>query len=269
MFKGVLGLVSGMRFLALILTLLATSPKADETCIEIPPTAAATGAGAQKLSGLYKRGMLALGGAPSLLEALQTRSPGLCHASQLDCAHGYFDVDQNRIYISDALSEDMQVAVFLHEVRHLDQIEIGVCPSDDLDMREYAQAVFALEADASAITMMIAWGLKEQGDPNVWAALSAWDTQSDIASRFAEEMTASGDLGAAVSAAFEQWYASEFRRNQYYLSTCSEYLDRKDKTHAIPRYLLLPADFYAELCRLPNGLEYPCSAPESTSRTDQ
>jgi hypothetical protein len=256
-----------MRFLALILPLLATTAKADETCIEMSSTAAVE-AVEEELLDLFNRGMLALERAASLLETIYKRSPELCYASQLDGAHGYFDVDQNRIYISDALSKDMQVGVFLHEVRHLDQIEIGVCISDDLAMREYVEAVFALEADASAITLMIAWGLKEQGKPSVWHALSSWDTQSNIASRFAEEMNASGDLGSAVSAAFEQWYASDFRRTQYYLSTCSEYLDRKDTTHAIPRYLLLPTDFYAELCKLPNGLEYQCSAPEAgISRT--
>lgn len=254
-----------MRSLALILPLLAVSANADETCIEMPSTAP-IGIVEEKLSELYSRGLLALKRAPSLLETIDTRSPELCYASQLDGAHGYFDVDHNRIYISDALSKDMQVGVFLHEVRHLHQIEIGVCPSDALAMREYAQAVFALEADASAITMMIAWGLKEQGEPSVWDALSSWDTQSDIAFRFAKEMNASGDLGTAVSAAFEQWYASDFRRTQYYLSTCSEYLDRKDTTHAIPCYQLLPTDFYAKLCKLPNGLEYQCSAPESAIR---
>lgn len=254
-----------MRFLALILPLLAMSAKADETCIQMPSTGA-RGPVDEELSELYRQGMLALARVPLLLETIYTRSPELCHASQLDGAHGYFDVDRNKIYISSALSKDMQVAVFLHEVRHLHQIKIGVCPFDDLAMREYAQAVFALEADASAISLMIAWGLKEQGDPEVWDALSSWETQSDIAYRFSEEMNASGNLGAAVSAAFDQWYASEFRRNRYYLSTCSEYLDRKDTTHAIPRYQLLPIDFYTELCKLPNGLEYQCSAPENAFR---
>jgi len=254
-----------MRFLALILPLLATSAMADETCIKMSSTAG-IGAFEEDLSELYSQGMLALERVPSLLETIYTRSPELCYTTQLDGAHGYFDIDQNRIYVSSALSKNMQVGVFLHEVRHLDQIEIGACPSDDLDMREYAQAIFALEADASAISLMIAWDLKEQGKPSVWDALSSWDTQSDIASRFAEEMNASGNMGAAVSAAFDQWYASDFRRTQYYLSTCSEYLDRQDTTHAIPSYQLLPTDFYAELCKLPNGLNYQCSAPESAIR---
>src|SRR6056297_3006501 len=254
-----------MRSPAIILLLLATSAEADETCIERSLTAT-VGDIEQSLSELYSRGILALERAPSLLKTISTRSPKLCYASQLDGAHGYFDVESNRIYISNALSKDMQVGVFLHEARHLDQIEIGVCPTDDLAMKEYAQAAFALEADASAISLMISWDLKKQGDSSVWDALSSWESQSDIATRFAEEMNASDDYGAAVSVAFDQWYASEFRRDQYYLSTCSESLDRKDTTHALPRYLLLPTDFYEELCRLPNGLEYQCSAPENAIR---
>lgn len=255
-----------MRALILLLPLLATSAHADETCVAMPFTAGPTTVEETELSQLYRDGMRALKHAPTLSETLSVRSPELCHASQLDGAHGYFDVDRNRIYISAALPKAMRLAVFVHEVRHLHQIEIGVCPSDALAMREYAQAVFALEADASAISIMIAWDLKEQGDPTLWDALSSWETQSDIASRFAEEMTASGDLGAAVSAAFDQWYASESRRSRYYLSTCSEYLDRQDRTHAIPRYLHIPTDFYAELCKLPDGEEYPCSAPEGGRR---
>jgi len=220
-----------------------------------------TGPVETELSGLYSRAMRALERAPSLLETIYTHSPKLCYASQLDGAYGYFDVEKNTIYISDSLSKDMQVGVFLHEARHLDQFKIGLCPSDALAMNEYARGVFALEADASAISLMIAWDLKEQGEPGVWNALSSWETQSDIASRFAETMNASGDKGAAVSAAFEQWYVSGFRRTQYYHATCSEYLDRMDAKHSIPSYLLLPTEFFAELCKLPNGREYECSGP--------
>jgi hypothetical protein len=254
-----------MRFLALVLSLLATSAKADETCIEMQSTPEIEVVD-EELAELYNKGMRALEGYPSLLETIDTRSPELCLTSQLDGAHGYFDVEQNRIYISTALSKDMQIVVFIHEIRHLDQFEIGVCPSDDLAMAEYARAVFALEADASAITLMIAWDLKEQGEPGVWNALSSWSTQSDIASRFAQEMNASINMEAAVSAAFEQWYASNFRRAQYYLSSCSAYLDRQDTTHTIPLYQLIPNDFYAELCTLPNGMAYHCSAPENAIR---
>jgi hypothetical protein len=256
-----------MRHLALLLPLLATSAHAGETCVAMPPVTAGSATVAEtELSRLYRDGMRVLERAPSLSETLAMRSPELCHASQLDGAHGYFDMDRNRIYISPALPKAMQLAVFVHETRHLHQIETGLCPSDALSMTEYAQAVFALEADASAISIMIAWDLKEQGDPTLWDALASWETQSDIASRFAGEMNASGDPGAAVSAAFDQWYASDTRRSRYYLSTCSEYLDRQDRTHAIPRYLHLPAAFYAELCKLPDGEDYPCAAPNRSGR---
>ena len=155
----------------------------------------------------------------------------------------------------------MQIGVLLHEIRHLDQLRLGACPSDDLAMEEYARATFALEADASAISLLIAWDLKERGDPGVWSALSAWDSQSDIAARFAGEMATSGDAEIAVSTAFDQWYASDLRREQYYIMTCSAYLDRQDASKALPQYQLLPGDFYAGLCRLPDGRDYPCSEP--------
>jgi hypothetical protein len=79
-------------------------------------------------------------------------------------------------------------------------------------------------------------------------------------------MAASGDIEVAVSGAFDQWYASDFRRSKYYIATCSEYLDRQDAEHALPQYQILSPDFYSDLCRLPNGLGYDCSEPEHMLR---
>lgn len=254
-----------MRSLALLLCFLVTSAIAGETCIETPPSNAQADA-QSALAHLYSDATLALESFPSLLETLIIRSPGLCYASRLDGAHGYLDADRNRIYVSPELPRDMQMGVLLHEIRHLDQLWIGACPSDDLAMTDYARATFAMEADASAISLLIAWHLKDAGDPGVWSALSAWETQTDIADRFAAEMAATGNIETAVAAAFDQWYMSDLRRSQYYLSTCSAYLDRQDATHALPQYQALSPDFYADLCKLPGGAVYECTEPDHALR---
>ncbi len=254
-----------MRLLIALLVALADLAAAEETCIEAPYDSAVNFQ-QRELAALYDEVSTAWVRFPSLAEAMEARAPQLCFASRMDKAHAYLDVDRNRIYISEDLPSEMKLGVLLHEIRHLDQYTIGVCPSDDLAMEEYALATFALEADASAISLLIAWDMKEQGNARAWSALSAWKAQSDIAARFAEEMEASGSVEGAVSAAFDQWFASEPRRERYYRSVCSGYLDRQDASKALPRYQLIPTDFYSELCKLPDGTSYRCSEPKLEAR---
>lgn len=234
---------------------------AEEPCIE-PPFEDATSPAQNELLELRGKLLAALEEFPSLLKTLDDRAPDLCFLNTTHDAYGYLDVSENRIYVARSLASAMQLGILLHEVRHLDQLQLGACASDDLAMAEYARAVFALEADASAVSLLIAWSMKDRGDPSVWQSLSSSEPQSDIATRFATEMDDSGDVGMALSAAFDQWYEREDRRSRYYLSTCSAYLDRQDQSKAIPRYQLLPDSFFRDLCRMPDGREYACSEPD-------
>lgn len=238
---------------------------AGETCID-PPYVEASSAEESELRDLYLGIAPILDRFPSLDHVLTEMAPQLCLSSKMDNAHGYLDVYDNRIVLGEELTAAMRVAVLLHELRHLEQLAIGICPSDKLAMGEYARATFALEADASAISLLIAWDMKERGDDSVWAALSSWPTQEDIARRFEVEMAKSGDAATATAYAFDQWYASEDRRELYYLASCSDYLDRQDAQHALPSYQLVPDSFFAELCRMPDGSNYDCSIPDADLR---
>jgi len=249
-----------MRFLIVVLSLLSASAATSETCLKAPYDVAES-IEQREIASLYFEISEALTRFPSLAESLEAREPQICIDHQMDGAYGYLDVERNRIYVSEDLSDDLKLGVLLHEIRHLNQNEIGACPSDDLAMKEYALATFALEADASAISLLIAWDMKEQGDDRAWTGLSTWPTQSDIAARFAEEMEASRSVDIAVAAAFDQWFASEFRRDLYYRSVCSGYLDRQDASKALPQYQKIPSDFYRQLCKLPDGTSYPCPEP--------
>lgn len=246
-----------MKFMIVVLSLLAASAAQSESCIDAPYDDP-DGTEEAILASLYSEISSSFVRFPSLAESIEARQPQLCLSSQMDGAHAYLDVDRNRIYVSEDLSDDMKLGVLLHEIRHLQQLEVGACPTDDLSMKEYVLASFATEADASAISLLIAWDMKEQGNEQAWTALSAWPTQSDIANRFASEMTASGNVAAAVTAAFDQWFASEIRRDLYYRAVCSDYLDRQDASKALPSYQHIPTDFFAQLCRLPDGTRYPC-----------
>ena len=160
-----------MRFLLFLLALFPLPVAASEACIDAPYVAI-QGSEEKEIAALYSEVAETLHRFPSLARAIDDRSPQLCFSSRMDNARGYLDVEQNRIYVSRDLSKDMQLGVLVHEIRHLDQLSVGACPSDDLSMQEYASATFALEADASAISLLVAWDMKENGDPRMWSALS-------------------------------------------------------------------------------------------------
>ena len=250
-----------MRWLVLTLLLFPSISGASDICVGVSDVSSNPNAPAALVQA-YEDVKVGLEHFPSLIEAVDENSPSLCLSDTMDNAHGYYGIERNRIYLSEHLSPAMLVGVLLHEIRHLEQSVLGICPSDALAMEEYARATFALEADASAVSILIAWDMKENGNSGPWTALSEWPTQADIASAFAAEMLASGDVSSAVSAAFDQWYASETRREKYYIAACSGLLDRRDLSHALPRYQLVPSDFLDGLCRLPDGSTYECTLKE-------
>lgn len=242
-----------------------TQAQANEYCIEAPYLSAASGE-QRELTELYREIQPVLERFPSFVEALEAKSPGLCFSSQMNNALAYLDNEKNQIVIDQALSHAMQVGVLLHELRHLWQFSRGSCPSDDLAMKEYAYATFAIEADASAISLLVAWDMKVHGDESVWNALSSWPLQSDIASSYAETLLETDDIGLAATSAFYQWYASPDRLEMYYASACSDYLDRQDASHRIPRYQVIDAGFFDDLCKLPDGSAYSCSDPKAATQ---
>jgi hypothetical protein len=203
---------------------------------------------------------------PSLLRALDLHEPVICLESRSAGPRGYFDVGTNTIALLDGLSDAQKLVVLIHELRHLDQVGRSVCPSDSLAMEEVARATFAMEADAGAVTAHVAYEAKEAGDSALWDALAQFPNYADIPAAYATERAASGSAARAMGAAFSQWYESDWRRDRYYLATCSDYLDRVDRTHRLPSYDLLDSDFYVELCVMPDGSGYDCRPPDGGDR---
>lgn len=199
--------------------------------------------------------------APSVAVALEGLAPVLCVAGRIDGAEGYLDVEQREIVLNGQAEPGLQRGILLHELRHLDQLARGFCPGNVLTVRDNARATYALEADASAVSLMLAWQRRAAGDAAAWEALADWPQQADIAVRFSEEMAAGADLPDAVAAAFDQWYARPDRRESYYLASCSDYLDREDRGRLLRGTATLPGDFLARLCLLPDGRPYPCVEP--------
>ena len=185
----------------------------------------------------------------------------ICLADTLIEAQGYYEPDSGRIVINARAPLDLQQAILVHELRHVQQHRTNACPAPDLSMRENARAVFAMEADASAISLVVARAMKDAGYPDMWTALSAWPLQGDIAKAFATEMDRGDDIVAATQAAFTQWYDKKPRVDLYYYATCANYLDVEDSEHRLRTYEVLDTAFFDALCNLPNGTAYMCNEP--------
>lgn len=255
----------GLLALALALALAAPAPAQGPDdpgqCLTSPAISVETDAQA-RLRAILDALLPHLAAFPSLAETFADRAPALCLETRPVPSRGSFEVTANRIMLKDSLSDGEMLTILIHELRHLEQLDRGYCPSTAVAMEENARAIAALEADANAITALVAWAMREAGDPRAWDAFVALPNYGDIARTFEAEMQAGHGAAAAISAAFSQWYASDWRVETYAMASCSDYLDQLDLTNALPRYDLLPEDFLDRLCRLPDGGAYPCKAAD-------
>lgn len=245
------------RGLALTLACLVPGPaRAFETCAA-HPYSGATG----PLDALATRLDRTLAAYPSLARALADQAPSLCLDDTLVEEQGFFEPRSNRIVVNARLGQDFQLAILVHETRHLEQYDRGTCPTIALEMDDYTRARLALEADAAAIAVLVAWNLRQGGDPGLWDALAAWPTHDDLTGRFAREIAEGAGDGAAVSATFAQWFEDDERLDIYRFAICSNYLDALDREAVPDGKGRLPADFAARLCVLPDGRPYDCTLP--------
>ncbi|THD84760.1 hypothetical protein E7811_03255 [Aliigemmobacter aestuarii] len=244
------------------LSLFSVEAEAGDACLPAPwDAAAAQQAAIPELAALALWVEPVLAAAPSMEKALRTVAPDLCLSTRLFGARGYLDVEGPRIVIDLRVPVSLRRGILLHELRHLDQLLRGFCPANDLTPLDNSRATYALEADASAVSLLLAWQLRAKGDATAWEALAAWPQQADIAAQFAAAAEAGADLPAAAALAFAQWYAGQERRELYYLSSCSDYLDREDRGHLLRGSARLSGDFFQRLCVLPDGRPYRCAEP--------
>jgi hypothetical protein len=242
---------------ALLLAVLTSAHAAQTGCLEYPYDApgdplASDIAAARKALTPFK----------SLLTSLDAARPVICATDAPSEALGTFGADENRITIGATLAQPKRIAVLLHEIRHLDQNLRGICPATTLSMRENARAMFALEADAMAVMHLIAWSNLDVGSPEIFDALRAAPETSDIAAAFENAMAETNDPALATAAAFDAWYASDARRERYYVSTCMAYLDRLEAEDSLAGTAPLTADFLDHVCHLPDQSSYPCQEPD-------
>lgn len=204
----------------------------------------------------------AVSGFNGLFDTLTNTVHEICVTDTLVVARGYFEPDTRSIVIAQGLPRGLLQAVLVHELRHAEQYSQGLCPSLSLGMKDYAQAVFAMEADASVTNLVVAMHLRETGDSAMWDALAKWPMQADIADAFVETLTRTGDLPQAAHVAFDTWFANDRRTHTYYVSSCMDYLDQTEKQHLLPQYDRIAPDYLGLLCMLPDGAQYTCNVPD-------
>ena len=240
------------------LTFVLATPADALTCLEHPYVQPA-----HPVTADIAAVRIALAPFGSLLASLDATRPLICASDAPSEALGTFGADDNRITVDATLPPPKRVAVLLHEIRHLDQNLRGICPASTLTMRENARAMFALEADAMAVTHLIAWSSLERGSTDLFDTLRSSIETADIAAAFETSITETNDPALATAAAFDAWYASDARRERYYISTCMAYLDRKEAEDSLAGTAPLTTDFLTHICNLPDQTSYPCSEPDN------
>lgn len=212
------------------------------------------------LEALYVKMSDAVAAFPRLEETLNSDLT-LCLSDTLVAERGYYQPEGRRLVLASNMTPGLTLAVGVHELRHVQQYDVGSCPGLDLSMRAYANAVFAMEADASVTSLVVATFHRKQGRPEMWDALAAWPTQADIAARFAATFAKTLRIEDAATDAFSSWYEDAERRDRYYIAICANYLDQLDRDHLLPQYNSLSDGFFDDLCSLPDGNPYRCSRP--------
>ena len=246
-----------MRFVVALLLCLSTPGHADGLrCIPAPYHSGSHPA----LQTIIDRTADVLAQFPSMQASWAARAPEICLDDRAVTARGYLDAETNRIALRADLDEAEAVAILIHELRHLEHLDRGFCPSLDLSMSENARATMAVEADAQAVTALIAWSVQDT-DPEIWQAVLGFEKYADIAQRLDEELARHGNQATAVARAFDQWFVSDWRRSAYYQASCSDYLARLDETKLLPSYDALAPEFLDRLCLLPDGESYACTLP--------
>ena len=242
--------------LPLCLALATGAAKAAEVCLPAPYHD-----GSGEILALAQELTTTLAAYPSLAEALVEAAPTLCLSDALYLEQGFFEPKSNRIVLRAGLDPGFQMAILIHEIRHLEQYTNASCPTVSHSLTNYMRARMALEADASAIGVYVAWKLREGGTPGPWERLEVWPTHDDLVDRFEAEMATSGDEIAATSATYAQWFEDADRRQMYAFAICSNYLDALDREKLPPGSDVLPGDFAARLCVMPDGRPYDCMLP--------
>lgn len=250
-------MIARLLGLALLCGALAPPGLADVRCLPDAPASVA-----DTLGRLRSELADCAAAAPDFFTEFAARPPRLCLDDSPLAPRGAYEPAQHRIVLNANLDPGARLLVALHEIRHLSQMSRGLCPSPQMSRNAYVEATLALEADAMANAIAVAWELAQKGRDAAWHAAREMGQYGDIAAAFSDATEGPGEpLSSAVSAAYAQWFASPWRVDTYRNAACLSQLDQRDAQHLLPLYAPLPETFFERLCRLPDGTAYDCAAP--------
>jgi hypothetical protein len=147
-------------------------------------------------------------------------------------------------------------------LRHLDQYRRGYALSFAYSLEEHVRHTYAVEADAQAFVVLFAWSAPRMEDGDLWSAVQVLGHFEDIAAAYGAAVAAGASPTMSMRTAFSEWFHSDWRREQYYYSAASNYLDQLDEKHAIRGYDTFPSDHFAQLCLMADGSNYGCQFTE-------
>ena len=200
---------------------------------------------------------------------MRTTGVEICVYPLMTFFRGHYEPDEHVIVIGANASLEEKALILAHELRHVDQAARGFAPSIAFDLRENVRQIFALEADAQAITVLFAWSMREAGNPSLWQALKTLEHAGDMAAPFEAAMQAGEGQAAATRAAFLAWYQSPWRVENYSTAAVGAYLDQLDESRSIQSYRELPRGHFDGLCLMPNGGDYACGLPTESKSLQQ
>lgn len=126
------------------------------------------------------------------------------------------EFEPGTVEVSGISTKGMLVLVLAHEMQHQRQIMAGLLnPYNQHKMPSPVEAVWynrAIEADAHATAVDIAWKLKEEGKPAAWEHARYVDRCKEMAQKYEEEALrdpASVADGRAKRAAFDHWFVQK------------------------------------------------------------
>lgn len=193
------------------------------------------------------------GQAVRTLEQLGTAMCLNDHRQSRTAAYG--DVT-NVLTVKSSLEPSWRLLYALNEARHAVQQTQGMLGSVNTTLEESARISFALEADATATTVLAAWRLREKGDVELWQHLAYDMHYNDLAVVFSQSMVQNKDEMAATRAVFDAWYGKAARIEEEFRNVLARERNQQLWTVERPYFEKLPSNFFDRLGELGDGRNY-------------
>lgn len=175
--------------------------------------------------------------------------------------YGYYSPTENLVAVNPKVDEGRVVATLAHELRHAWQFKQGFHTKIEHSPRDNIWMMRAMEADAEANSLRVCAELAEAGYPEA--------LQSHVQSEYGDEAMAfmhqvqqdpeSLKNGKAQRAAFDQWFAKNWRRNAYDKHS-ADYLEHFlfaiDHTKKTKGFTPMTAKWLEGLGEQPDGKNY-------------